>query len=448
MQSPEDSLIHEASALYRLVDSIDRFVAEQQSSYTYTDSTEALFRYVRISAQATKQQVSTIIAESARRPADIERRYRPELIIQKNQWRTLHTYIKPASDAHTLSLPVPLLNLAKSHLRSVKGMEHIDIVPLLTPELMYYHNLPRIGVGENLVFVELPYSQGPGLFTNLTIYHELAHFVFEKLETDETKGSVVEHLAKAMASSFDSKLGQRITTAPTRTWAKRVLRDWTREVFCDLFATRFLGPASMFALIDVLSLIGLMREGTAAIEFDKEHPAPALRLKEQVNQLKRDDWWQTVQDLPTTHVTLAEQLVPKADSDYEFVFDDKNVEGFVETFLEIVPHIYPVVEWITPPARNSAVDFGNTASDIERCFLKGVVPSHLLQQGKAESPTQVSIINAAYCFYLTSMPKLMDKIGEDPGSLAKRSELTAKLEAWALKALEDHQLYAATQRGE
>jgi hypothetical protein len=76
------------------------------------------------------------------------------------------------------------------------------------------------------------------------------------------------------------------------------------------------------------------------------------------------------------------------------------------------------------------------------------VPSHLLRQGSTESPSQVSIINAAYCFYLTSMPKLMDKIGEDPGRLDKRSELTAKLESWTLKALEDCQLYAAKRKGD
>jgi hypothetical protein len=36
MSSPQESLIHEATPLFRLIDSIDKFVAEHQSSYTYT----------------------------------------------------------------------------------------------------------------------------------------------------------------------------------------------------------------------------------------------------------------------------------------------------------------------------------------------------------------------------------------------------------------------------
>jgi hypothetical protein len=75
MQSPQDSLTHEAAALFRLVDSIDRFVAEQQNSYTYTDSTETFFRKIRADAEATKKVISNVVQESARRPEDIERRY-------------------------------------------------------------------------------------------------------------------------------------------------------------------------------------------------------------------------------------------------------------------------------------------------------------------------------------------------------------------------------------
>jgi hypothetical protein len=443
MQSPQDSLTHEAAALFRLVDSIDRFVAEQQNSYTYTDSTETFFRKIRADAEATKKVISTVVQESARRPEDIERRYRPALIIQKDQWRTLHTYIKPASDAHTLSLPVPLINLAQVHLRSIKGMEATEIVVLLTPELMYYQNLPRLRILENLVFVELPYSQGPSFFTNLTIYHELGHYAFEKLETDETKGTAVKLLAQMMEKSFDAKLGQVIKTASTRTWAKRVLRAWTREVFCDLFALRFLGPAFTFALIDVLSLIDLMQEGTTVVVFDQEHPAPALRLKLQVDQLKRDGWWHTVKDLPSDHVRLSNRLASKSLADYDFMFDDDNIAGFVETFVEIVPYISPLVEEITPDPRKAADDFKNRKAHIEDCLLQGIVPSHLVRPESPGSPEPVSLINAAYTFYLTQMPKLMDKlIDQEPLDLDQRSNLIGKIESWTLKALEDYQLYA------
>lgn len=450
MQGSQDSLIHEAAALFRLVDSIDRFVAEHQNSYTYTDSTEIFFRSIRTAAEATKRLVSTTVEESAHRRDEIEVRYRPQLILEKDLWRTLHTYIKPASDAHTLSLPVPLINLARGHLRQVLEMAAMDIVVLLTPDLMYYHNLPRLNVPEkeNLVFVELPYSQGPSFFTNLTIYHELGHFVFEKLEAKPTLSTAIEQLAQAMEKSFEARLGQAITTASTRTWAKRVLRAWTKEVFCDLFAVRFLGPAFTFALIDILSLIGRMQEGTTDVVFDQEHPAPALRFHEQIEQLKRDEWWDTVKDLSSDHIQVGSRLASKPRSDYEFVVDQAKVPAFIETFLEIVPFINPAVRELTPDPKSVAQDFKNRRSDIEDCFLQGVVPSHLLKQATPNSPLPVSIIDAAYSFYMTSMPDLLKTlIDQSPSNLDQRIDLTAKLESWTLKALEDYQLYAETRRG-
>jgi len=77
------------------------------------------------------------------------------------------------------------------------------------------------------------------------------------------------------------------------------------------------------------------------------------------------------------------------------------------------------------------------------------VPSHLLKQENIESPLPVSIINAAYCFYLTKMPHLMAKlVDQSPSNLDQRSDLTIKLESWTLKALEDYQLYTGKRMGQ
>jgi len=317
----------------------------------------------------------------------------------------------------------------------------MDIVVLLTPELMYYHNLPRTSVGRNLVFVEVPYSQGPGLFTNLIIYHELGHFVFDK-QTAGRGNAAFTQLVRAMKTAFDKRLG-RIPRASDKAWAKRVLKNWTVEVFCDLFALRFIGPAFTFALIDFLSLIG---QGTTDVIFVEEHPAPALRLKVQIERLKRDGWWDAVGDMPSDHVRLSKELASK--QNYKFVVSETPVPRFIEAFLEILPHIQMLVNALTPDPRPAARDFQRQRKQIEKCYSEGVVPSHLVKQGTTESPLQVSILNAAYSFYLTSIPTLMEKMCHNPARLDKRSELTAKLESWTLKALEDCQLYAASRKGD
>ncbi len=446
MPNAQESLIHEATSLFRLVDSVDRFVAEHQSSYTYTHATESFLGRVRTVAANTKKRVSDIVQRPTATPEENHQQY-SDLIIEKDRWKILHTYIKPASDAHTLALPVPLLRLAAGDLRSVKGIAGAELVALLTHELMYFQNLTSLKDLDDLIFVELPYSQGPGFFTNLIIYHELGHYVFERMSDAETTQPSFTELAQVMEASFDDELGKQITTGSTKAWAKRVLNIWAREIFCDLFAVRFLGPAFTFALIDILSLLGLMREGTE-VTFDDEHPAPALRFREQIEQLKRDDWWDTVASLPSDHISFSLNLASKPTSDYEFVFSHAGVSGFIEAFLKITRHIHTLIEAITPDPREIAQDFRNRRVEIEQCLLEGVVPSHLLRQGRNESPTPVSIINAAYSFYLTSMPKLMAKlIHQEPLDLKQRCELTAKLEGWTLKALEDHQLYTDQRKG-
>src|ERR1700681_3954553 len=110
MPSPQESLIHEATSLFRLVDPVDRFVAERQGAFTYTEETESFLRRVRTIAKATKQRVSDIVLQKPTEKLEIQKQY-SDLIIEKDRWKILHTYIKPASDAHTLALPVALVRL-------------------------------------------------------------------------------------------------------------------------------------------------------------------------------------------------------------------------------------------------------------------------------------------------------------------------------------------------
>lgn len=445
MRSSQGSLIHEAAALFGLVDSIDRFIAEQRYSYTYTDATQFFFVHARNAADATRELISKIVQQSTAKPEEIENRHRPELIIQKDRWRTLHTYIKPAADAHTLMLPTPLIRLATEHLQQARGMEGREIVVLLTPELMYYHNLPPLDLPEKLVFVELPYSQGPSLFANLTIYHEMGHYVYEKLTTGSPDCAAFKQLTKTMERSFEQTLGTKIRDTASKAWAKEALQAWGREIFCDLFAVRLLGPAFSFALIDLLSLIGLMRKGTET-EFSWQHPAPALRFREHVRWLQRDGWWGEIKDLPVDHVEVLQELESRQESEYRFVHADVSIPGFTDTFVATLPLIHAVVEEMLPSSSTIAQDFSRRRSEIQDCMVRGIVPSKLIDGSRPASPTPVSMVNAAYCFYLTALPELMDKLeGQDPYNLHQRRTWIQKLEAWTLKAIEDYYLLTTSE---
>ena len=437
MPSPRDSLIHEATSLYRLVDSINRLVAEHESIFAYTDAAQSFFEEIHKQAKATKTTVSGIMERASRTAEESASRYLGELIIQKGRWKTLHTYVKPATDAHTLNLPVPLIQMATDHLQEIPGLEKSAIVVLLTPHLMYYQR-PASKLPACLVFVEVPYSQGPGFFSNLTIYHELGHYVFDSLAA----APAFAKLTEAQERAFAKKLDRAITTPSLRPWAKGVLDDWTTEVFCDLFALRHLGPAYTFALIDFLSLIGLMGEETEA-KFDAEHPAPALRFREQLHRMKEDGWWRIVQGLSSEHVSLVTKLAAK--TKYSFELQEKGIPEFIEAFQTIIPFIHALVIEITPHCGTAAKDFGRRRAEIENCLLHGVVPSQLLVEGGAPSPTPVSMINAAYCFYLTRLPELMSRLeGQEDSNLKHRQNLIERLEAWTMKGIEDFQLLGAS----
>jgi len=392
MQSPQDRLIHEATSLFRLVESIDRSVAEHEGLYSYTEATQGLFSHVHSQAEYTKKLASEIIEKHAHAGGEPELRYQRELIIQRDRWRTLHTYTKPATDAHRLNLPAPLIQMATEDLRRVPGLESADIVVLLTPELMYFHNTSQSNLPPNVVFVEVPYSQGPSFFANLMIYHELGHYVFEKLGDTDDRRPTFTSLVAAMDRAFGEKLGDSIKTPGTRTWAKRVLDAWTKEVFCDLFALRNLGPAFSFALIDFLSLLGLMGEDVEG-KFDDEHPAPALRLREQQRCLQKGGWWASVENLPSGHVSLMARLAGKSEPAYFFDFQETMIPAFIDAFLTIVPLIHELAADLTPHSEEAAADFAQHAEKIYECLLHGVVPSSLLAENSASSPTPVSMIN-------------------------------------------------------
>ncbi|HUE22270.1 MAG TPA: hypothetical protein VMQ86_11350 [Bryobacteraceae bacterium] len=224
-----------------------------------------------------------------------------------------------------------------------------------------------------------------------------------------------------MDRSFGEKLGDRIKTPGTRTWAKRVLEAWTKEVFCDLFAVRNLGPAFSIALIDFLSLLGLMGEDVEG-KFE---------------------------NLPSGHVSLMARLAGKTEPEYFFEFQETVIPAFVEAFLTIVPLIHELAVDLTTHSEAAAADFAQHAERIDECLLHGVVPSSLLAEDKPSSPNPVSMINAAYCFLLTSLPKLIETLeGQRADNLQQRMNWAEKLEAWTVKGVEDSQLLAARGNSE
>jgi hypothetical protein len=224
----------------------------------------------------------------------------------KGYLRLLHALIKPAADAHSLTIPGPLVELACQQLQRINGMVNSRLLILLTSEFMYFQRphtdlkdeardiqefIPEAVFPAKLGFIEIPYSQGSGFFTNLAIYHEIGHFVYEELSHRDPSRAEFELLALVKDRSLDMVFRPRSADAhrvernlQARAVAERILENWTQELFCDLFAVRLLGPAFSFALIEMIGMLGVSQD--QYLRFDTDHPAPACRFAEHVRLLR------------------------------------------------------------------------------------------------------------------------------------------------------------------
>jgi hypothetical protein len=79
--------------------------------------------------------------------------------------------------------------------------------------------------------------------------------------------------------------------------------------------------------------------------------------------------------------------------------------------------------------------FRRTRVEIENCLRVGVVP----HSATAGPPDPVSIINSAFCFYLTSLPGIIgqfERAGAE-NEVDVYAKWTKRLEMWTMKAIED-----------
>jgi len=336
--------------------------------------------------------------------------------------------------------------MAESHIRGLVGAENSDVVVLLTPELMYFENRPNKTdlLGKGRVFLEIPYSQAAGFFANLTIYHELGHYAWGILAAEVPRRQAFTALIASLEEIFANKIVPKVHNSAHRDLIKTAYESWAQELFCDLFAVRHLGPASTFALIDILSLFALlMQEGDDGtsndVTFNKDHPAPALRFRTQLKRLRDDGWWDCIDALPSEHVGLIRRLAEKDDSKYRFAWNSADLpQELVHIFMGVIPRIHELAVDVTPTVGSRSADFQTWRVLLESCLVNGVVPSKLVEE-RASSPTPVSMINAAYCVYLARLPELMDKLdGQRIADPQDRQRWIERLEAWTMKGIDDY----------
>jgi hypothetical protein len=448
-------LVHDAAVLHGFVDFLEEYCKEQERSQTYIDASGLFFRYVERLATGIKRELRNEVGRATRLPATrVPTRLpvlRRNLLTLKYYLRLLHALIKPAADAHTLTIPAPLIDLASQQLQGVEGMKNSKIVILLTPEFMYFQRphthikeqarivrtfIPKSTFPAKLGFIELPYSQGPSFFTNLALHHEIGHFVYEELSNQNPPHPDI----KALQLVTHRSLRKVFKNPQVFALAVKIIESWTQEIFCDLFAIRLLGPAFSFALVEILGMLGFLSQ-KATEKFNPSHPASAFRFAEHVEMLRRDTWWDAIADINPEQKKLLQQLAQTPRSSYKFYVDDTILgpTSLVDAFLDsVVPVIRKLVHQVTNKSKPSVKRFKETRPEIEECLKVGVVPHTTNPRGL----DPVSIINASFCFYLTSLPNVIKVFdgAKAQNSVEKNSQWMKRVENWTMKAIEDSQI--------
>ena len=284
---------------------------------------------------------------------------------------------------------------------------------------------------------------GAKLFNNLAIYHEIGHFVYEELSTLPPPNPQIADL-ESVTNKALTKFASLQKDPQVRKLAEKIIESWTQEIFCDLLALRLIGPAFSFALVEILAMLNSLSP-EARVSFSEEHPAPACRFAEHVRFLREDSsWWEAIAHIEPEQKKLLETLAGVSRAKYKVYADALVPKVLIATFLDsIVPTIRELVARLVPEAASAAKKFVDTRKVIDDCLRVGVVP-----HSNTSPPDPVSIINSAFCFYLTALP---DVVTEFEGAAAEnsveiRSKWTKKLEDWTMKAIEDSQIRTQFER--
>ena len=239
----------------------------------------------------------------------------------------MHELVRPAEDAHTLSIPVAFVEFLERSLSEIPGLEGCDVVISHTSVLNYFFH-PRADLRnyaqryeaiiggspafpKKLALIGMPYSQATSLFLNLVICHEMGHFAFEELGLEQ-------QLSRDIDSALKTLPDYQSMSEPDLSWCRERLKYWSEEIYCDRFAIGLIGPAYSFAYIELFDMIGTS-DTDDVVEFYDTHLADACRFKEHSDQLRQGDWWGLVdENTRTSFVDLMKKLAARPEVSYVF----------------------------------------------------------------------------------------------------------------------------------
>ncbi len=446
-----DQLLRDASQLYRLIDRVQEFVREHEATCAYPSEAQVFLGFVGDVAHRTKAFLQCRILERALegRSGLKVAHFRRKVKTLSDSWTRLHDFVKPVVDAHTLRVPSPLLRLLNYQVRSLPMLQNAQVAVEIGGVLNYFQrrhsglrdivrqlaqaldqpSLPSFP--RDLGIVILPYSQGSALFFNCLLYHELGHYIVEQRSL---RNKLNETLLALLTVEFPQQ------PVDVYSYLVGLMRPWSEEVFCDLVAVRLVGPVFTCVVGELFYLVGGIDKGELGV-FGRSHPAPAVRLEQQLALLNELEWSDDLEVLgaPLLGELQAIANLPLPKDPFTDEFPIRPHPKMIDVFKRALPKLGKLAEKTVGAQGRCPSTFRGDHDDIWRCLAHGIVPS-ALHRANSSVPNSwfTTLINAAYFFQLKGIHELMERAGalhEERG--ADQARVRQRVEDWTLKAIED-----------
>ena len=463
MRSLRDQLQREVASLYSFVGTVSRACTPPPQSVSYSESSTKFFGYISHLADQTKKHIAGFDRHADDNPEEFVEA-RTELLTLRAAWRELHQFIKPSADADTLNQPTAIVAAMVNRLHGMRSFESTEFTIFHTDSFDYLQvnpnltgdavtQLARIVEAEpfppDLGLIGIPNSQGNALFLNCLLGHEIGEYAY-------AKHGIEASLATYAAAALETHMGDKFSAQPLtrQSHLRKTVLQWAKEIFCDLFAVRLIGPCYSFAYIELFDLTNLLNmNGTLVVGENakppvlmyRAHPSHPFRVKAQAELLKGEGWWDLIKDLDSRQCAVLQALLELNPNAFIEAEDAAGGEGtpFVKALVDIMPQTKKQVGNITNGIDPQLREYSLLWKPIAEYLRNGIVPSTLNVKDSDSSirevhPTPITLLNASYRFYLEGVEELMSRIkGQNVSSAQDRTAWMKRIENWTTKALED-----------
>ena len=457
--SAADDLRHDCTTLFHFVQRVMVLCDNRGGPQRYPAASQVFLDYLSSLGEATLNFLDRFTEVVTTTDPILFLAYRQKLWSLRSGWRTLHSFVKPTKDADTLSVPNSLISVLTQRVSCIPGFEDARFAVFHTNELNYLHlntgairdiavqlsaivpNCP--GFPDDLGLIGIPYSQAGACHLNSLLAHEIGHYIYQK----KTSLGGLVGLEKSMTVATEQALQPLLDsiTAQDVEWFNARIVSWTRELFCDLFASRILGPTYTFSYLEISDLSTMADPSGIPLErssvFNLSHPADVYRVREQCRQLEDTGWWDLIKDTKSAYLAALNAARTLADSKLAAPGKKDLAKSALNAFIAITPSIHHAIKETVALVDSGVEDFKEFDGGIRAHLVRGIVPSTVVVNGQRRFPGAVALINTAHKFCLESLDDLIRGIdGQDEKSARVRSTWYERVEMWTLKALEDNHL--------